>query len=192
MRPYPLRSEELVDDVLSELDRVTETVRARFSGLSLEQLAWQPSPGQWGVGHCLVHLARTNAAYRGALAGALRAGKESGAVAGGPLRGRWTGRIFTRLVGPGGGVSMRAPEVFLPSQETVANAALETFLAEQHRIRAVAEGGRGLDLDALFVVSPASSVVRLTTGDVLRALAAHELRHLSQAERVMATPGFPR
>ncbi|MDP2956341.1 MAG: DinB family protein [Longimicrobiales bacterium] len=192
MRPYPLRPEELVDDVLSELDAVTERVRVRFGGLSREQLAWQPSPNRWGVGHCLAHLARTNEAYRGALSGALRAGRESGALAAGPLRGRWTGRLFTRMVGPGSGVSMKSPGVFLPIQETVAEAALDAFLAEQHLIRAVAEEGRGLDLDALFVVSPASSVVRLTAGDALRALAAHELRHLSQAEHVMATPGFPR
>ena len=187
MRPYPLASAELVDDVLATWDRVTETVKARFGGLSADALGWQPGPRAWGVGHCLVHLARTNELYRGALTPALRPRAPS---EDGPLRGRWFGRLFTRMVGPGG-IKVKSPEILRPRQRIVDASSLETFLAEQHRCRGLFDEGRGLDLDNLRVLSPVASWVKLTAGDAFRVMVAHEERHLAQAVRVASNPDFP-
>lgn len=190
MRPYPMSTDELVDDVIADLDRVNATVRARFGTLSSEQLRWQPSPKRWGVGHCLAHLTRTNELYRETLSGALRAG---GSARGAErLHGRWFGRLFTRSLAPGGGGKVRTPEALRPRQGSVEGPVLETFLAEQHRLRALADEARGMDLDALRIASPVASWVKLTAGDALRAVAAHELRHLAQAERVLEDERFPR
>lgn len=192
MRPYPLRADELVEDVVSELDQATETVRARFGGLSHEQLAWQPGPKSWGVGHCLVHVARTNQLYREALSAALRAAGPEAVGSGGVLRGKWFGRVFTGLVGPDPKIRVRSPEIVRPRQKTVETASVETFLAEQQRVRLLAGEAGDVNLDAVVVRSPLSSWVQLTAGDALRVMVAHELRHLQQAHRIVDRPDFPR
>lgn len=191
MLPYPLTAHDLVADVLQDLDAVTEAVRARFGGLGDAQLAWQPSPERWGVGHCLVHLTRTNELYRAVLAPALRAGRDAGRMASAPLHGRWFGRRFTRWMSPGGGIKVRTPKLLRPRQRSVSVSPLEAFFAEQHRLRALAEEARDLDLDGILVRSPVASWVRLTAGDAFRSLAAHEARHLAQAQRVLEDPRFP-
>ncbi len=192
MRAYPLTSEELVDDLLAQVDDVTAVVRDRFGALSGDQLAWRPGRERWGVGHCLVHLARTSERYRSTLTEPLRRARSEGMTATAPLRGRWFGRWFTRAMAPGRGLGLRTHETLRPRYATVQAAGLETFFAEQHRFRSLVADARGLDLDAIRVVSPIAKWVRLCGGDALRALVAHEWRHLAQAERVLAEAGFPR
>lgn len=190
MRAYPLTSEELVDDVVATLDRVTDTVRERFASLADRQIDWQPTPRSWGVGQCLAHLARISAVYRPPIQEALRRVGSGGARAGGALRGTWPGRAFTRLNGPGG-MKVRTPSLLRPPREAAGEDPRKAFLAEQGRLRALALEARGVDLDRARLVSPLSSLVRLTVGDALRVLATHELRHLGQAERVRSHPDFP-
>jgi len=84
------------------------------------------------------------------------------------------------------------PEVIRPREGAVETGALETFLAEQHRLRALVEEARGRDLDGIRMRSPLASWVKLTAGDALRVMVAHELRHLAQAERVADQAAFPR
>lgn len=189
MRPYPLSSGELIDDVVSELDRVRDTVQERFGALDDEQLAWQATPKTWGIGHCLVHLARTNELYRETLASAFRSASPGDGA--GPLKGRPMGRLFTWLVGPGVPVKVKSPDIVKPRQRTVSAGALEAFLVEQHRLRGLAGDASGLDLDGIVVRSPLGSWLKLTAGDALRVVVAHEARHLSQAEAVLAEVGFP-
>lgn len=191
MRPYPLGNDEFVADLVSEVDRVTETVRARFGGLTARQLDWRPAPEAWGVGHCLAHLTTTNELYRESLAAALGDAAPEGRLDGAPLRGRWFGRLFTRMVGPGG-MKVKSPRITRPSPQAAEAGALERFLEEQRRLRALVEAGRGRDLDSIVMRSPLASWVRLAASDALRVMVAHELRHLAQAERVVAHPAFPR
>lgn len=189
MRPYPLSAAALVDDIVTHLNQVEATVEKRFSSLSDEQLAWRPQEKRWGVGHCLVHLARTNELYREALVQAFRNGPKGGGED--ALTGRITGRLFTWLVGPSVPVKVRAPDVIKPRQRTVSTGAVEAFLVEQHRLKGVAEEGASLDLDAVVVRSPIASWMKLTGGDALRVVVAHELRHLKQAEAVLDDGRFP-
>jgi hypothetical protein len=191
VRPYPLSCEELLDDVGGELDALTHRVRERFAGLTREQLIWQPDPDRWGVGQCLVHLARINELYRARLAVALQKGRGRGCTSRGPLRGTWFGRWFTSAVGPEASRRTKTPPHFRPRREVVAGVPVETFLEEQGRLRTLVEEARGLDLDRIGVTSPASPLLRLRASDALRVLVEHEKRHVSQAEAVLSAEGFP-
>lgn len=191
MRPYPLECDELVEDLLADLDRVTEEVRASFGGLHPKGLLWQPGSDRWSVAQCLAHLVRINALYRDRLAPALAEARTRGLRSHGPVKGGWFGRWFTKAVGPLGR-RVKTSALFLPRPETVDAGILDAFGAEQDRVRDVIESARGLDLDAVRVTSPASGFVRFHAGDALRMLVEHEKRHVAQAERVIATPGFPR
>jgi hypothetical protein len=181
----------LLDDVGLELDGLADRVRERFSGMTREQLMWQPEPDGWGVGQCLVHLARLNELYRERLAAVLRKGRHQGRRSRGPLRGTWLGRWFTSAVGPQATRRVRTPPIFRPRREVVADMPVDTFLEEQERLRALVEEARGLDLDRIGVTSPASPLLRLRVSDAFRVLVEHEKRHMNQAEAVLSAEGFP-
>lgn len=191
MRRYPLSCDDLLDDVGQELDALTRHVRERFGDLSGGQLLWQPEPQRWGVGQCLVHLARLNQLYRERLTAALQKARKQGRSSRGPLRGTWFGRWFTSVVGPDVTKRVQTPPILRPRKEVVAGTPVRTFLEEQDRLRALVEEARGLDLDRTRVTSPVSRLVRLSVGDAFRVLVEHEKRHLDQADAVLASEGFP-
>jgi hypothetical protein len=66
------------------------------------------------------------------------------------------------------------------------------FLEQQDRILNLLEKATGRPLDEARVPSPAFRLFRLRISDGLRAMVAHQWRHLAQAERVMGHPDFPR
>lgn len=49
----------------------------------------------------------------------------------------------------------------------------------------------GLDVTAAKISSPMSRLIRYHVGDAFTITAVHLPRHLDQAERVKAEPGFP-
>jgi len=188
--PYPIAVEAFIDSVQTEVDAISQSVRDRFGGLTPAQLVWQPAPEKWGVGHCLVHLARINQLYRERLTSALRRARARGLVARRPLTGSWFGRWFARAVGPGGR-AVKTPSIFRPRRETVERSALEAFFEEQVRLQALLDAARGLDLDRVRMTFPAARLLRFHACDAFRVLVEHEKRHVAQAERVVAAPAFP-
>jgi hypothetical protein len=191
VRPYPLSCDDLLDDVGQELDAVTHHVRERYANLTAEQLLWQPGPQRWGVGQCLVHLARLNELYRERLALTLEKARNQDRTSHGPLRGTWFGRWFTSVVGPDVRKRVQTPSLFRPRTEIVTATPVHTFLEEQGLLRALVERARGLDLDGIGVTSPASRLLRFRVSDAFRILVEHEKRHVNQADAVLTAEGFP-
>jgi DinB superfamily len=190
VHPYPIAADAFVDAVQAQIDAISGQVRDRFGTLSPTQLSWQPGPGRWGVGQCLVHMARTNELYRASLAPAIQDARARGRVALKPLRGSWVGRWFAEVNGPDGR-ARRTPPIFRPRRETVDGAALETFFSEQVRLQDLLDEARGIDLDRVRVRSPVSPLLRFHACDAFRILVEHEKRHYVQAERVLSEPSFP-
>src|SRR5690606_642556 len=52
--------DDRIDALVSGLEHVTQSVRARFGGLSRDQLNWQPAAGNWSIAQCLDHLITIN------------------------------------------------------------------------------------------------------------------------------------
>lgn len=61
----------------------------------------------------------------------------------------------------------------------------------QAEVRDLLREAAGIDLNRTRFVNPFIPLVRFTVGTGFLVIAAHERRHLWQAERVKANPGFP-
>ncbi len=175
------------------LDAIDGAARALAAPLAAVQRLWRPAPDRWGVADCFEHLIATGAAYYPRASAALVADRpiepaRRAALAGAPYRSTWFGRWFVRAAGPGGR-RIRAPRPFVPPPAQAD--APERFLVQQGELRAILAAADGRDLGAVRVPSPVSRLLTLRLGDCLAMLVAHEARHLAQAERVRAEPGFP-
>ena len=184
MHPHLVRARA---DHLEGTERWLELV----GELGATQANWRPGPDRWSVAQCLDHVVVvTGAALPGLEAiVAARPGRRAGTAA---VRYGLVGRWFLAAQAPSSRVRSRTPRPYFPGDSEIdLDAATARFRVVQERLDAVIGAAEGLDLARLRMASPALALLRLPIGIWLQALPVHALRHLEQARRVRAEPGFP-
>jgi hypothetical protein len=173
----------------------TADAESLAAALTDEQARWRPRPGAWSVAECLAHLAVLNRTYLDPFARAAVGARAAGRTGRGPWRLSWFGRAFTRAMGPvtgrGLGRKLPAPAAYAPPSDVALADALADFRDVQGALVDRLRASDGVDLSAVLVRSPAWPALRFSLLTAYAALAAHERRHLAQARRVTARPGFP-
>jgi hypothetical protein len=176
-----------------QLSQLTEEVRALLGGLTDAQLNWRPTPERWSIGECLTHLAATADGYLPVLDEGIAHARQSGIKGQGPFRYRWLDRLAVRISEPPPRFRFKSPRAFVPPRppQTVEGVQRQ-FLAAQEALRERLRQANGFDLARQRVPSPASRFLSFSLGAAFALLAAHERRHLWQAQRVRDESAFPR
>jgi hypothetical protein len=161
-------------------------------GLSAAQLAWRPAPQRWGVGDCLEHLIVSHEAMAPAMKSKLEAmAREHPGGHYEPWKHTLMGGLLIRSIDPATGKrKLKTQKVFFPVQPVRADA-LDRFLRTLDDLDEMIRRSDGLPVGKVKMSSPALRLIRYSIGDALAILALHALRHVGQAERVRAEPGFP-
>lgn len=164
-------------------------VRARrlVEPLTQDQLTWKPSPGAWSVGQCLQHLVRMNEVYLPPIAAALE-GRRRGRteqILPGPFS-RW---FIRNYIAPSERRA-RAPRPADPGPDVDPDV-LRRFVESNDRARDLVRVAAEYDVNSIRFRNPFVPLIRFTAGTGLEIVSRHEDRHLLQAERVVAEPGFP-
>ena len=167
-----------------------EAAKKLVAGLNEEQLNWQPAPGRWSVGQCLEHLCNTNEAYLPAIVEALREKPDAPVE---QIVPGWFGGWFLRnFIEPSPqGKRVPAPSKIRPTAR-VGLPVLERFLSGNQACRQLIQDARSKDVNRIRFWNPLVKGIRFTVGTGFGIIAAHERRHLLQAERVRNSEKFPR
>lgn len=188
----------LTSDEVTSLARAFGDNTARATGLvsslTIAQVNWTPGPHQWSVCECLDHLAVTARLYQPILRAAIESGRQRGLEAPGPFTYGWFSRWFEAQLEPPPRRKFTAPAAFRPATGSDCDPArvLEAFQAVGREWYALLVQTDGLDLRRVKVASPVASWLRFPLGAALRQQAAHERRHLWQAEQLPRHHTFPR
>jgi hypothetical protein len=176
--------------LVEDLKENDEAAKKLLEGLSEEQLNWQPAPGSWSVGQCLEHLCITNEAYLPAIVGVLR-DKPDAPVE--QIVPGWFGGWFLRnFVEPSPQTKRAgAPAKIRPTARVGFNV-LDRFLSGNEASRKLILDARNKDVNRIRFWNPFVKGIRFTVGTGFEIIAAHERRHLLQAERVRQASSFPR
>ena len=178
-------------ELLAALD-ASSAEASRIAGpLSEEQFRWQPSPGAWSVGHCLVHLAMSNRVYVEAMRPAAAKGLPR-PDAGATLEPGFFGRAFIREMEPPAKRRMPAPSKIVPRLSQPKAEVVAEFDAAQQELRDFAIACESLDVNRTRFVNPFLKLIRFSLATGLLVSAAHERRHLWQANNVTRMAEFPR
>ena len=172
-----------IGDYVRQFEDVNSAARHLVEGLSDEQLLWEPAPDRWSIAKCFSHLNVTADQYYPAIDHSMRLARERGLLGEGPFRHGFLMNRFIRMMEPPPGRSLRAPRMFRPRTRALADE-IPTFFAHQSAIIERVRQANGLDLSRVKVVSPLTSLMRMSLGQCFGLLAAHERRHLWQAARV--------
>jgi len=175
--------------LVEDLKGSDEAARKLVEQLSEEQLNWQPAPGSWSVGQCLEHLCITNEAYLPAIVAALR-DKPDAPVE--QIVPGWFGGWFIRNFVEPSPQSKRAaaPAKIRPTARVGLNV-LDRFLSGNQACRKLIGDARNKDVNRARFWNPFVKGIRFTVGTGLEIIAAHERRHLLQAQRVRQASNFP-
>ena len=179
------------EEFVAELERQSAQAKALASGLSEPALNWQPNQGKsWSVAQCLEHLVIMNLMYVKTLQDAVADNEDQLEPRKNPIQpSGWLTRLFVSYEEPPPKIKLPAPKKIAPPSN-LTGAVIEDFKAVQLRlVDFVREWGEA-DLGDLKVKDPLFPI-HLTADTELLIIAAHNRRHLWQAENVKKTAGFP-
>ena len=177
--------------LMAELDTADHRARAVVSGLTQEQLNWQPAPQAWSIGQCLDHLCVAAEVYLPPIAASLETAHGPAVQEITPGRfSRWFLRSYIEEAAPQKKKGP-APRKIVPVPK-VDLSVLDRFVRGNQAVRELTRKAAAYDVNRIRFKNPFIPLLRFTVGTGLLIICRHEGRHLLQAERVKGAAGFPR
>ena len=177
-------------DAWLEIERETD---ALVAPLDDEQFNWSPVAGVWSIGQCFDHLNTINVEYLRRIKKAVAAARDAGHVRCGPIAPTWFGRRFIASMEPPVRLKLRTPRRMRPAPRKLKAEVWPEFVRQHTHLRAfVSDECPGVDLNRAIFQNPFVPLIRMRAGTGLGVLAAHDRRHLWQAQALRQLEGFPR
>jgi hypothetical protein len=188
--------ENVPDDVQALLEAFTAIERDAdnlLDSLDDEQFNWSPRPGAWSIGQCFDHLNTANRVYLECLEHALANARTAGWQRRAPISPTVFGRLFVQQLEPPPRYRMKAPGRIKAAEQRRYKAEVwPTFVRTHRQIRSCLERAADLDLNRASFRNPFIAAITMRCGTAFHVMAAHDRRHVWQANAVRTTPGFPR
>jgi DinB superfamily len=187
----PLKQEYTCEEFIAELERQSTLAQDLAVPLNEPALNWQPNGGKsWSVAQCLDHLVIMNRMYVKTLQDAVADNEDQLEPRKVPIQpSGWLTRLFISYEEPPPKIKLPAPKKIAPPSNLTA-AVIEDFKAvQQELVDFVREWGEA-DLGDLKLKDPLFPI-HLTADTELLIIAAHNRRHLWQAENVKKSMGSP-
>ncbi len=178
---------------LALLSHQFEAAEARLHRLAemVDDVQWgrRVRETSWSIGECVAHLTLTNARYLPLLSEAIDAApmmdEPDEAAVPERMRRDVAGWLLSRMMEPP--VRFRVPTAaaFVPAGAASRAADLAEFDGVQAKLREMIVAMDGLDPTRIRLTSPFNARLKYSLYSALHILAAHERRHIWQAERVL-------
>ena len=187
----PLALAPELDDLRRQFEDITRSLDVLLGPVRDDQFTWQPAPDAWSIAHVLDHLNASARHYLPILDEGISEAIRRGIYGEGPFQYAWVGRVFVYLNEPPPRIKAKAPSRVQPAPERSRHEIVAALRAYQVQFVDRLRQANGLDLARARVGSPVSRWVRISLGSGFAVMAAHERRHLWQAQRITELPGFP-
>lgn len=171
--------------VKEELALARERARLLCKGLDEARWACRPSPARWSVGECLMHLNITSEQFIPLLDQAIRDGRARKVEGRPPHRLGLLSWALLKYMEPPYRMKTKTAPGFEPGRLEPMAATLDRFDYLQQEVQARIDRSAGLALDRLTLISPFDRRVKYNLYAAFRLIAAHQRRHLWQAERTL-------
>ena len=172
--------------VKQDLLYARERARGVCQGLDAHMWATRPAPDQWAIGECITHLNITSERFIPLFDDAIRDGRARKLEANGPYGKGLIGWALLRFTEPPCRIKTSTAATFIPVTVEPMTDTLERFDYLQLEVQVRIDRSAGLALDRLPLVSPFDSRIKYNLYAAFCLLAAHQRRHLWQAEQVKA------
>jgi hypothetical protein len=179
-----------LENLTSELEKISADARATFGRLSGEQINWKPSADGWSVGQCFEHLVKTNRLFFPELEKIASGTRKNSFLENySPLSGLFGNLLINSLKKDER--KFKAPSQAIVPPSDIAADVIEQFSAHQTEIVEKIKATHNVDWKKTVVTSPFMKLATYSLAKGYVVIVEHEKRHFRQAERVVNTPGFP-
>ena len=163
------------------VQRLHATVSTDFAPLAAALLNFKPGPDHWSILECLEHLNRYSRFYNAQLSKALaRPATDPPAE----FRFSWLGRQSIETVRPENRKLHKTLGRMNPNHSQLDQATVREFLAHQAELLDLLTRAQQADLSRKAIPVEFFRLLKLSIGDALEFVVAHQERHVQQAERV--------
>ena len=171
-----------LDEVEKELNEATRRAWTLVQSTDGRMFTVRPTPLSWSAAECLAHLSISSEMFLPVLRDAISKAKNG--------RRRTPkmdllGRVLTWFLEPPIRKRVKTPAPFVPKSTRAKADAFGEFAALQEKLIDLLREAREADL-SVKIVSPFDKRVRYNLLSAFRIVAAHERRHLWQAEQAVA------
>lgn len=176
----------IVEALAGEFAGATSRLHRLVAELDEDTWSSRPATGGWSIAECVEHLNVTSRAFVPLLRGRLDGPPATETSGSRPFRRDVTGWLLCRAVEPPARMRTRTAPPFEPEAIGSMADTIAAFEGLQQTLVALLRDGveRALPLDRLKMASPFNGRVTYSVWSAFRVLAAHQRRHLWQAERV--------
>ncbi|MGH7545315.1 MAG: hypothetical protein ACREKI_03940, partial [Gemmatimonadota bacterium] len=134
----------------------------------------------------LQHLNLTSEVYLPPLREVIEEGRRAGRLRRGAHRRDLIGRLFCWLLEPPSRMRVKTPPRFVPRDAQPKDRVLGDFDRLQGELASLLAPADALDLNGIKVKSPFAQWARYNVYSIFKVIAAHQRRHLRQADRALA------
>jgi hypothetical protein len=175
---------------LDELEVQFTAICARFQALvasaSPDLCVTRPAKGSWSATECLEHLNISADAYFPVWQQVIATAGPRKSELNAPYSADLWGRLLSWILEPPARIRSRTPAAFEPGASGDIAEALDAFCDRQERIIAALRRCRGRAIDQVKIASPVDARIHYSIWSSFLINAAHQRRHLWQAEQAIA------
>ena len=173
-----------IEDLEAQFLAISARAKALVDLAGPELSAKRPSKGSWSVAECLEHLNVSADSFFAIWPQAIaQAGDWKGP--GEPYKVGCKGRLLAWVLEPPARFKTKAQKWFEPAASLEIGPVLNGFVDRQQKVIGVLRSCKGRAVDEVKIVSPVDSWIRYSVWSSFVITAAHERRHLWQAEQAV-------
>lgn len=178
-RPQPPYLADQINELKQQFQSCSADAQALVGSVPEADLKRKPAKQGWSIAECIEHLTATTRLYLPILDAALK----HAPAGSGPFKMDWRGRLLKWILEP----PYRSRVKTLPSLEPKVSdvkQVLPDFLASQDLLFEAMKPWNDRALDKVILTSPFNKRLRYNIYSLFNVVAAHQRRHLWQAQRV--------
>ena len=175
-----------LDEVESQFGAICKRFQTLVASAGAEMCVRAPAPGSWSAAECLQHLSLSSDAYFPVWQQVIATAGSRKAEMNAPYQIDFWGRFLCWILEPPARIRSKTPAPFQPINCGKIEEILDQFLERQERIVSALRRCRGRAIDQVKMASPVDSRIRYSIWSSFVVNAAHQRRHLWQAEQAIA------
>jgi len=169
----------------AQLHQNSEKIADLWSGLTDAQRPHKPSPERWSVAECIAHLTLSSERFLPQIDTLLARAQSENLRNSGPFTMDVNGRLLTWILEPPYRYRTKTQPEFNPGSVNPLSHILPAFQESQDNFVDAMNRSNGYALDKLMFVSPFNAKFKYNLYSLYNVTAAHQRRHIWQAEQVI-------
>ncbi|MGZ7039553.1 MAG: DinB family protein [Thermoanaerobaculia bacterium] len=180
-----MATRDIVAELTAELNDATRRARLLVERTDGRVFTVRPEPKRWSAAECISHLTLTGQAFVPIIQGAIFGAKKSGSKPKRRMRMDVVGGLVRWVMEPPVRRHLRTAAPFVPRAARPKAEAFAEFASLQSQLMYEALEASEIDFGSVMVVSAFNRRVHYSLYSAFRIIAAHERRHLWQAENAV-------